>query len=207
MVQKEEKPRGRPRLYVESEALDRAMGVFWDRGFAAASLDDLSSAMGMNRPSIYAAFGDKTDLFIKTLDRYEASGRQTFETILGSDQALPEALRAFFLTLVDVYTAGEEAQRGCLMSVVAVSEAVNTPAIRTVTAQAVVNLDAAFEARFVRAIKQGELAPTAVPSQLAVLASGLVHSLAVRARSGEPRSSLERVIEVFVTALVGKSQG
>jgi AcrR family transcriptional regulator len=179
------------------------MGVFWDRGFAAASLDELSAAMGMNRPSIYAAFGDKADLFIKTLERYEASGQQTFENTLGSDKPLGEALREFFHVLLEVYSSGEEAQRGCLMSTVAVSEAVKTPAIRAVTAKAVSSLDEAFEARFVRAIERREVPAASNPAELALLASGLVHTLAVRTRSGEPKDTLERVIEFYVGMICG----
>ncbi len=203
MVQKDKKPRGRPRLYVESDALDSAMGVFWDQGFTAASLDDLSAAMGMNRPSVYAAFGDKTNLFLKTLERYQESGRQVFENTLGSNQPLSEALRAFFMTLLDVYTTGEEAQRGCLMSVVAVSEAAGTPAIRVVTERAVRDLDTSFESRFARAVEQGEILANAVPAELALLATGLVHTLAIRTRSGESKKSLERLIDVFIARMRG----
>lgn len=205
MVQKREAPRGRPRLYVESEALDNAMGVFWDKGFEGASLDDLSSAMGMNRPSIYAAFGDKSELFLQTLKRYEGLGRQTFERTLGTESPLRDTIREFFLTLLEVYTSGEDAQRGCLMSTVAISEAVKTPEVRAVTAQAVVNLDTAFESRFQRALEQGELPPTADPTELALLASGLVHTLAIRTRSGETKDSLERIVEIFIARICGQA--
>ena len=66
------RPRGRPREYDPEEALDAAMGVFWARGYAATSLTDLSEATGMNRPSLYAAFGDKRSVFLRALHRYSA---------------------------------------------------------------------------------------------------------------------------------------
>src|SRR5580693_2890312 len=61
---------GRPRCFCEEQALDRAMRVFWEKGYEGASLADLTEAMGINRPSLYAAFGNKEALFLKVLDRY-----------------------------------------------------------------------------------------------------------------------------------------
>ena len=69
------KRRGRPRAYEPEVALARALDVFWKEGFAATSLDDLSAATGMNRPSLYGAFGDKRELFIKSYQRYRADAR------------------------------------------------------------------------------------------------------------------------------------
>src|SRR5262249_62055712 len=74
MVQKEPERRlGRPRAYDPEVALQRAMDAFWDGGFSGTSLDDLSDRTGMNRPSLYAAFGDKQALYLKTLDGYLAA--------------------------------------------------------------------------------------------------------------------------------------
>ena len=64
------KRKGRPRAYDPDTALDRAMRVFWDAGFASSWLDELGAAMSMNRPSVYGAFGDKESLYLKTLERY-----------------------------------------------------------------------------------------------------------------------------------------
>ena len=78
MVQKktsEPKRRGRPRAYDPAQALARAADTFWKAGYAGTSLDDLSEATGMNRPSLYAAFGDKRDLYLKTLEHYREESR------------------------------------------------------------------------------------------------------------------------------------
>ena len=69
MVQKEERRRGRPRSFDEGEVLEKARGVFWDLGYAATSLDDIVRATGLNRPSLYAAFGDKHALYMAALTR------------------------------------------------------------------------------------------------------------------------------------------
>ena len=102
MVQKESsresdppKRRGRPRAYDPQVALARAAETFWKAGYAGTSLDDLVAATGMNRPSLYAAFGDKRDLYLKTLEYYRDEGRALAREALAdaSDAArVPQAL-------------------------------------------------------------------------------------------------------------------
>ena len=67
------KPRGRPRSFDRDAALGRAMEVFWTKGFEGTSINDLTEAMGINPPSLYAAFGDKERLFIEAIERYQAA--------------------------------------------------------------------------------------------------------------------------------------
>jgi len=200
MVQKR---RGRPREYDHDSALARAMEVFWGRGFTATSLDDLGAAMGMNRPSVYAAFGDKHELFVKALKFYRDAGQSALPSLLAPERPLLASLRALFSMLLATYLSGEDAPRGCLMFTVAAAEAAKDPVVRTLVADATRAFDAAFEARFEIARKRGEVATTADPVALAKLASGLVHTLAVRACAGEKKSSLEGVIDAFLRALCG----
>src|SRR5262245_59496405 len=91
-----QKRRGRPREYDHDTALARAIEVFWERGFTATSLDDLGAAMGMNRPSVYAAFGDKHELFVKALEFYRDAGRSALRSILAPERPLRASLRALF---------------------------------------------------------------------------------------------------------------
>jgi AcrR family transcriptional regulator len=199
MVQKQ--PRGRPRLYDPDVALGQAIDVFWDRGYSATSLDDLCTAMGMNRPSLYAAFGDKHELFMKALKRYQETVRARFRTTLAADRPLLASLREYYGGMLDRFFASGRGPRGCFMMSVATMEAAQDPAVRAVVADSMRALDAGFEARFLAARGKGELPRTANPAALASLASGLVHTLAVRARAGEPRPILERVIDAFLAAL------
>lgn len=198
MVQKR---RGRPREYDHDAALGQAMEVFWDRGFAATSLDDLGAAMGMNRPSMYAAFGDKHELFVKALEFYRDAGQGALPSLLDPERPLLASLRALFSMLLATYLSGEDAARGCLMFTVAAAEATKDPVVRALVTDATRTFDAAFEGRFEVARTRGELAATADPAALAKLASGLVHTLAVRACCGEKKSSLEGVIDAFLRAL------
>src|SRR5882724_6695271 len=99
MVQKNEdepKRRGRPRAYDPVEAIARAAAVFWKAGYAGTSLDDLSEATGMNRPSLYAAFGDKRDLYLKTLAYYRDEGRVLARAALADDPPLRVFLQRFY---------------------------------------------------------------------------------------------------------------
>ena len=80
--------RGRPRQYDPERALAQAAEAFWKHGYAATSLDDLVAATGMNRPSLYAAFGDKRDLYLKTLTRYQQQSRAIGAQITADDPPL-----------------------------------------------------------------------------------------------------------------------
>src|SRR4030095_13685433 len=97
MVQKDEKrPRGRPRAYDPESALAQATDAFWRTGFSGTSLDDLSAGTGMNRPSLYGAFGDKRALYLATLERYTQAGYEAMTEALDNDIPLPQALKRVY---------------------------------------------------------------------------------------------------------------
>ena len=88
MVQKSKAKRGRPRAYDPEVALGNALAAFWDGGYAATSLDDLSAATGLNRPSLYGAFGDKRALYIQAYRRYREHVRETFAPLFAEKAPL-----------------------------------------------------------------------------------------------------------------------
>src|SRR5256885_13810019 len=102
-AQAEPKRRGRPRAYDPGEALARAAETFWKAGYAGTSLDDLVEATGMNRPSLYAAFGDKRDLYLKTLEQYSAGARAETLEALADDPPLHVFLKRFYGKALDLY--------------------------------------------------------------------------------------------------------
>ena len=102
MVQKESARRGRPRSYDPDIALANAMAVFWHAGYSGTSLDDITAGTGMNRPSLYGAFGDKRALYLHPLERYRALGRAAFAAALSPDRPLREALRQVYDTALTV---------------------------------------------------------------------------------------------------------
>src|SRR5262249_17553419 len=135
MVQKEPKRRGRPRAYDPEVALQRATDCFWLAGYSATSLDELSAATGMNRPSLYAAFGDKRDLYLRALARYWALSRDVLEEALAYERPLREALRQLYRAALASYLAGERGSRGCFGIGTATTEAVRDNGIRAALAE------------------------------------------------------------------------
>jgi AcrR family transcriptional regulator len=203
MVQKSRRPpitepsppkrRGRPRAYEPDVALGKALDLFRRQGFAATSLDDLSEATGMNRPSLYGAFGDKRGLYIKTYQRYRDDARATMIEIFRAEMPLRERLRQIFAAALDIYLSGDTGPRGCFTVVTAASEAVGDPEIRAMVLEALTGLDKAFANCFRRAKEKGELSESADPAVLAQLASATIHSIAIRARARVPRKELEAI--------------
>src|SRR5207245_7544298 len=107
MVHKSPTRRGRPRAYNPDAALARAVDAFWDAGFAATSLDDLTAATGMNRPSLYGAFGDKQVLYGRALDLYLTRTREALAEALGGNYSLRIALRQVYDTAISISLAGD----------------------------------------------------------------------------------------------------
>ena len=145
----ERRPRGRPRAYDAEKALAQAMGAFWDAGYAATSLDDISAATGMNRPSLYAAFGDKQAIYLKAIERYRAG--PALQIALSGDGTLRDALRRAYKAALAVYVSGDRGQRGCFVIGTAATEAVGNPVVRKELAGVLRDVDEAFEERIQRA--------------------------------------------------------
>jgi len=198
----ETKRRGRPREYDPEAALRRATDVFWKTGYAGTSLDEISAATGMNRPSLRAAFGDKHALYLKALrDYWELKFAAMREALNG--RTLEEALLRAYEAALSIYFAGETRARGCFVVGTAITEAVEDPEIRRIVAAGFQTLDADFEARLRLAREAGELEPDADPEALAVLASATMHTIAVRARAGASRDELWRLARKAVSVICG----
>ena len=216
MVQKSKKPpspapseavapkrRGRPRAYQPEVALGKALDLFRKDGFAATSLDDLSAATGMNRPSLYGAFGDKRELYIKSYQRYRADAAAAMVGIFTGEMPIRKRLERIFAVALDIYLSGEAGPRGCFTVMTAASEAVSDPDIRALVVEGFSQLDKAFAACFRLAKEKGELPATADPVVLAQLASSTIHTIAIRARARVPRRELEAIVKGAIGVMVG----
>jgi AcrR family transcriptional regulator len=194
MVQKDEaaskRPRGRPRQYDPDVALDRARNAFWDTGYAATSLDDLSAATGLNRPSLYGAFGDKQALYLASLRKSRAELTASLTAALAPQEPLRRALARVFDAASAIYVRGETAQRGCFLIGTAVTESVADPEIRRELAGALDEIDAIFAERLRRAQAAGDLSADADPEALGRLATSTLNGMAVRARAGGQEDTL-----------------
>jgi AcrR family transcriptional regulator len=206
MVQKSPTRRGRPRAFDPDAALSQAVDVFWDAGFAATSLDDLTAATGMNRPSIYGAFGDKQALYRKAFDLYRDRTRAAMAEAFGGDRPLRAALRRAYDIGIAIYLSGDSGPRGCFIIGTAVAQAVTDPDIRAALADTLHEIDDGFRARIARAQRNGELSADADPAKLAKLASATLYSLTIHARAGVGRPALEAIADAAIDVICGPAK-
>jgi AcrR family transcriptional regulator len=202
MVQKSTK-RGRPCAYDADDALARARDVFWEVGYAATSLDDISAATGMGRPSLYGAFGDKRALYLATLQRYQAMAGSDMKAALAPDHPIREGLHLVYEHSLALYLPAGQAARGCFLIGTAVTEAAADPQVRTALADSFRTLDQAFEKRIRLAQQTGEVEKTGDPADLAKLASATLYFLAIRSRTGETRETLEAMAKSAIDLICG----
>lgn len=203
MPPEQPKRRGRPRAYEPEVALGKALDLFRRQGFAATSLDDLSEATGMNRPSLYGAFGDKRELYIKSYQRYREEAGASMAAIFREEMPLRQRLERIFASALNIYLSGETGPRGCFTVVTAASEAVGDPEIRAMVLDGLTELDKAFANCFRRAREKGELPESADPVVLAQIASATVHSIAIRSRARVSRKDLEAIVKGAIDVMVG----
>jgi len=197
------KRRGRPRSYEPEIALGKALDLFRRQGFAATSLDDLSEATGMNRPSLYGAFGDKRELYIKSYQRYREEAGASMVEIFRQEMPVRQRLERIYACALNIYLSGETGPRGCFTVVTAASEAVSDPEIRAMVIEGLTELDKAFASCFRKAKEKGELPESADPAVLAQLASATVHTIAIRSRARVPRKELEGIVKGAIDVMVG----
>ena len=197
------KRRGRPRAYDPDAALLRAMEAFWKSGYVGTSLDDLSAATGMNRPSLYAAFGDKRALYLKALRQYWRMSAAETREVLTSGRPLREALTDFYDRALAIYYGGEGRAQGCFSISTATTAAADDPEIRDALAMSVRRLDERLEALISEARDRGELNGEADPAALAILGTATLHTIAIRARAGAPRAELAELARKAVSVICG----
>jgi AcrR family transcriptional regulator len=190
--------RGRPREFDLDKALDRALKVFWRKGYEGASLPELTKAMRINRPSLYAAFGNKEALFKRAIDRYAegpaAFGRDALQQLTA--KAVAERLLGGTIDLV----AGSRNPRGCFMVQGALACGDSADGARRELAR---RRDASMTGlckRFERAVVEGDLPSDANPGDLARFVTTVMQGIAVQAASGASREELERTASIALRA-------
>ncbi|PTR32720.1 TetR family transcriptional regulator [Luteibacter sp. OK325] len=199
----EKRPRGRPRAYEPEVALRQAADAFWKAGYSGTSLDDLSAATGMNRPSLRAAFGDKHTIYLRALADYWGLKFAVMKVALASPGTLPEVLMRVYDSALDIYFSGDEHVRGCFVVGTAITEALGDPEIQDVVTGGFRKLDADFETRLREARDAGELKKDADPEALAMLVSATMHTIAIRARAGASRAELRKLAQKAVGVITG----
>lgn len=185
------RPRGRPRKYDPETALTAASGVFWRKGYEATSLDDLAAATGMNRPSLYAAFGDKEQLYFAALEFNANTMIAGVEAITSADLNVRAFAKTLFARASDLYLSGNGSARGCFITGTALTPSYVSEKVQAFVRKTFEHIDDLIEARFRKAKRAGELDKDADPRALALLTGSTLHELSILARTGAPRSALE----------------
>ena len=197
--------RGRPRAYDADTALAQAMSAFWQFGYSGTSLDQLSDATDMNRPSLYAAFGDKRALYLQTLDRYTERSKEGIAKAFDPQLSLAEGLQRFYDYALASYLPSGDPARGCYLIGTAVTEALGDEEVRTRLASALREFDWMVEARIKQARDDGEIDATADPQALAMIALAVLYSMAIRSRAGESRALLKSVAATAIDLICGRA--
>jgi AcrR family transcriptional regulator len=184
---------GRPREFDVDSALDHALHVFWRKGYEGASMADLTEAMGITKPSLYAAFGNKEELFRKALDRYVDGPGGYFKTAMDKPTAR-EVVEHVLYESVNAVTDPENP--GCLavQGALCCGDAAETIKQELMARRSKSELE--MNTRFARAIAEGDLPATADPGDLARYISAILQGMAVQAAGGAGRDQLRKLADM-----------
>src|SRR5262245_31109599 len=196
-------PSGRTRQFDVDEALDRALEVFWARGYEGATLSELTQAMGINRPSLYAAFGNKEQLFRKALDHYQ-TGPQSFLAEALQKPTARAVVEAIFAGFVRMQRRPGNS-RGCLIVSGALACGEEAEPVRLELVRLRQAAVTTLRARFERAVQEGDLPKGTDCATLARYIATFLNGLAVQAASGTSEKELRRAAELAMRAWPGSS--
>ncbi|MBL8795401.1 MAG: TetR/AcrR family transcriptional regulator [Planctomycetia bacterium] len=186
--------KGRPREFDVEQALEQALQVFWRKGYEGTSLPDLTAAMGINRPSLYAAFGNKEALFRRAVERYVAGPAAFVRQALAEPTARAVAERLLHGS-ADLLTRPGQPP-GCLVVQGALACGKEADPIRQELAARRAAAQTALRKRLQRARTEGDLPTDADPADLARYLTAVMHGMAVQAVGGASRAELRRVAEL-----------
>ena len=194
--------RGRPREFDVDLALDRALHVFWKSGYEGASLPELTKAMGINRPSLYAAFGNKEQLFRKAMDRYTA-GQTAYACAALREPTARSVVERLLRGTVDALSDPRHPP-GCLAVNGALSCSTAAEPVRQELSNRRLAAEGELRRRFERAAGEGDLPPGAVPADLARYIATVTQGMSVQATGGATREDLTKVVDLVLMAWPSK---
>jgi len=186
-------PKGRPREFCVDAALTAALGVFWSKGYEGATMADLTQAMGITKPSIYAAFGNKESLFHKALDLYEAEKLAYTREAL--DRPTARAVAEHLMRGAIAAQTNDCGPSGCLRVISSSACGAEGESIKADVMKRRASSQAALVARFHQAQADGDLPAHLEPEALTAYLFAILQGMAVQAGSGATRADLERVVD------------
>jgi AcrR family transcriptional regulator len=194
--------KGRPREFDVEQALTAALRVFWKNGYEGASLAELTAEMGITKPSMYAAFGNKEALFRKALDLYEREKLSYVRNALEAPTARGVAER-LLRGAAEMQTSSSD-PKGCLGVIVSVACGAEAEGIRQEVVARRASSDAAMLARFQRAKDEGDLPASVEPTALMRYLSAIMQGMAVQAGAGATRAELDQLVDTTLAVWPGR---
>ena len=198
------RPRGRPRSFDREAALDRAMEVFWQKGFEGTSLSDLTKAMGINPPSLYSAFGDKEHLFLETVERYQAKHGPA--TCPFTDQPTARGAVEQLLAWTVKELCGTSQPRGCMMVMTSTTTTASSKHLQAALAECRAASRERLKARIDQGAREGELPASTDTGALADFYATVLTGMSLQAREGASRKSLLATVEAAMRAWPGEAK-
>ena len=190
----------RPKKFTEDDVLDKAVKVFWSKGYEAATIQDLVDAMGIQRGSLYTAFGGKQTLFLKSLKRYSVTVVAALLAILESKPSAIESIELFFSQLVEhLLTAGE--LRGCLVTNSAIERGLRDKETKQLVLKLLNALEKGFYKALLKAKQDGELSANLDLRLVASYLTSSMQGLLVMGKIHSERSVLEGINKMTLSIL------
>ncbi|WP_137391032.1 TetR/AcrR family transcriptional regulator [Rhodoligotrophos defluvii] len=186
--------RGRPRAFDRDQALERAMKVFWARGFEGTSISDLTAALGINKPSLYAAFGCKEALFEQAVALYDMIESKPIQAALDGAPTARAAVEAVLRHNAAAY-ADADKPRGCLVVLASLVGTPENEAVRRLLAENRQAGEEAMRRRIAQGIADGDVPEGADAQAIAAFYTTVIYGLSVQARDGAPASALNRIVD------------
>lgn len=196
------KKMGRPRNFDIDEALLAAMNVFWSKGYDGASLKDLTKAMGISGPSMYAAFGDKRELYLKTIDKYGDVDGCAPVVVFESEPNIEKAVQGFLETVIEHSTDRAGGARGCFLASCVSTNVGEIEGVEERMVNAINETDRRLAARFEREKEKGNLPDNFPSSERARLMFDMRQGYVFRGRAGWTAETLKKDISHRVKMII-----
>ncbi len=189
----------RAKEFEPDEVADSAMQVFWQRGYAATSIQDLVEGTGLSRSSLYNAFESKNGLYQQALRRYHQLTQANVDLLSQSEPAAA-LVRQLLMRIVED-EMGDPRQRGCLVANATLELAAQDPAVAALVSQNFLRLENALEQLLIRGQQEGTLAPDKKPRALARFIVNTIQGMRVVSKGSPPQERRERLMDVLEIAL------
>jgi AcrR family transcriptional regulator len=196
------RPRGRPQGFIPDEALDRAVEMFWEHGYEGVDVERIARAVNVTKPALYRAFGDKSTLLLKAVERYAITYIGSMMATFHAEPDIHKAVTGFCEAIVN--NASSEARGGCMMAAAAMGQSERVTEIRSFVAKGLTATADIFTKRFEKEMKAGRLTRTPSAKVRGRALVDLLQGVQLRAKAGIAREQLLQDARSYVPLILGE---